>query len=71
MFGGPGANHFEMWTVSHRTCQSVVMDYNPANGDTISGPCKIVNTIGNGNTEIPQVTLPDTEGNSDTSLSGS
>jgi hypothetical protein len=34
------------------------MDYNPSNGDTISGQCNIVNTIGNiGDSSIP---LPDT-----------
>ena len=71
MFGGPGANHFECVLSAIGLAKSVVMDYNPANGDTISGPCKIVNTIGNGNTEIPQITLPDTGGNSDTLLSGS
>ena len=71
MFGGPGANHFECVLSAIGLAKSVVMDYNPANGDTISGPCKIVNTIGNGNTDIPQITLPDTGGNSDTLLPGS
>ena len=53
-----------------------MMDYNPTDGDTISGMCKIVNTQGNGNTDsvdgIPQVTLPDTgETDSSTSETGS
>ena len=71
MYGGPGANHFECVLSAIGLAKSVVMDYNPANGDTISGPCKIVNTIGNGNTDIPQITLPDTDSNSDALTSGS
>lgn len=71
MYGGPGANHFECVLSAIGLAKSVVMDYNPANGDTISGPCKIVNTIGNGNTDIPQVTLPDVDGNIDSLTSGS
>lgn len=71
MYGGPGANHFECVLSAIGLAKSVVMDYNPANGDTISGPCKIVNTIGNGNTDIPQITLPDTDGNIDSLTSGS
>jgi Ca2+-binding RTX toxin-like protein len=69
MFGGPGANHFDCPLSVLGLARGVVMDYNPANGDTISGSCKIVNTIGNSNTGgIPQMSLPDTE---DTSSSGS
>ena len=41
-----------------------MMDYNPTDGDTMSGFCKIVNTQGNDNSNnkidgIPTVTLPD------------
>jgi len=38
--------------------RSVVMDYNPSNGDTILGPCKIDNTIGNNCDSA--IKLPDT-----------
>ena len=42
------------------------MDYNPNEGDTITGKCKLVNTVGNtqnannNNTNIPNINLPDT-----------
>lgn len=69
MFGGPGANHFDCPLSVLGLARGVVMDYNPANGDTISGSCKIVNTIGNSNTGgMPQMSLPNTE---DSSSSGS
>jgi Ca2+-binding RTX toxin-like protein len=58
MYGGKGANHFDCSLSALGLARSVVMDYNPANGDTISGPCKIVNTIGNNGDS--SVTLPDT-----------
>jgi Ca2+-binding RTX toxin-like protein len=58
MFGGKGANHFDCSLSSLGLARSVVMDYNPSNGDTLSGPCKIVNTIGN--TGDSSITLPDT-----------
>jgi Ca2+-binding RTX toxin-like protein len=63
MYGGKGANHFDCSLSALGLARSVVMDYNPANGDTISGPCKIVNTIGDSNDipkQLPQKTLPDT-----------
>ena len=49
------------------------MEYNPSNGDTISGPCKLVNTIGGTNSDsgLPLAGLPDTgETNDESSLSG-
>jgi Ca2+-binding RTX toxin-like protein len=58
MFGGKGANHFDCSLSALGLARSVVMDYNPTNGDTISGPCKIVNTIGNNGDS--SITLPDT-----------
>jgi hypothetical protein len=64
MYGGKGANHFDCQLSALGLARSIVMDYNPTDGDTISGMCKIVNTQGNGNSDsvdgIPQVTLPDT-----------
>ena len=58
MYGSKGANHFDCSLSALGLARSIVMDYNPANGDTISGPCKIVNTIGN--TGDSSITLPDT-----------
>ena len=64
MYGGKGANHFDCSLSALGLARSVVMDYNPSNGDTISGPCKIVNNLSDGSSEriknIPQDTLPDT-----------
>jgi Ca2+-binding RTX toxin-like protein len=45
MSGGPGADHFDCGTST--TAKAVVMDYNPTQGDTISGNCKLVNTVSN------------------------
>jgi hypothetical protein len=61
MNGGGGANHFNCPLSVAGLARSVVLDYNPANGDTISGSCTLVNTIGNNqnNNNIPNVTLPD------------
>jgi Ca2+-binding RTX toxin-like protein len=50
MYRGKGANILTL-------ARSVVMDYNPSNG-AISGPCKIVNTIGNNGDS--SITLPET-----------
>jgi Ca2+-binding RTX toxin-like protein len=58
MYGGKGANHFDCSLSALGLARSVVMDYNPSNGDTIGGPCKIVNTIGNNGDS--SITLPDT-----------
>ncbi len=40
MDGGPGSNGFDCGP------SSIVLDYNPDNGDTVAGKCKIVNNIG-------------------------
>jgi Ca2+-binding RTX toxin-like protein len=65
MYGGKGANHFDCSLPVAGLARSIVMDYNPVNGDTISGECKIVNTIGsgvsNGLGSMSQITLPDTQ----------
>ena len=78
MYGGKGANHFECPLSALGLARSIVMDYNPSNGDTISGFCKIVNTQGNDNSNtidgIPTVTLPDsgeTGSNTDSSSTSS
>jgi Ca2+-binding RTX toxin-like protein len=62
MFGGSGAVHFDCPTSTNGNTKAVVMDYNPAHGDSISGTCKIVNTVSSNNpgTNIPQVTVPST-----------
>jgi len=40
MDGGPGSNDFNCGG------SSIVLDYNPDNGDTVAGKCKIVNNVG-------------------------
>ena len=57
MAGGNGANHFDCPSVG----RSMVMDYNPSKGDTISGKCTLINTIGKVPTNMPGIDLPDTE----------
>jgi Ca2+-binding RTX toxin-like protein len=44
MDGGPGADHFDCGPPTSAG-RSVILDYNPPQGDTISGNCKIVNTV--------------------------
>lgn len=70
MNGGGGANHFTCPLSVAGLARSVVLDYNPANGDTLSGSCSLVNTIGNNqnNNNTPNITLPDS---GDTSSSSS
>jgi Ca2+-binding RTX toxin-like protein len=65
MYGGKGANHFDCTISALGLARSVVMDYNPSKGDTIAGPCKLVNTLDDSNNSerikgIPQTPLPDT-----------
>jgi Ca2+-binding RTX toxin-like protein len=43
MEGGTGSNSFDCGLVP---AKSIVLDYNPDNGDTIAGQCKIVNNVG-------------------------
>jgi hypothetical protein len=40
MDGGPGSNGFDCGS------SSIILDYNPDNGDTIAGKCKIINNVG-------------------------
>jgi Ca2+-binding RTX toxin-like protein len=62
MNGGSGANHFDCPLSVAGLARGVVLDYNPSNGDTISGSCKLVNTVGNANNNNnqPNISLPDT-----------
>jgi Ca2+-binding RTX toxin-like protein len=57
--GGPGANHFDCPLSLLGLARAVVLDYNPDNGDTIAGQCKIVNTVGSGSSaNVPQIDIP-------------
>jgi Ca2+-binding RTX toxin-like protein len=69
MYGGKGANNFDCPLSVLGLARSVVMDYNPTNGDTLSGPCKIINTVGNGNSEGTLGVLPDTQDSEGSSTS--
>jgi hypothetical protein len=64
MYGGKGANHFDCSLSALGLARSVVMDYNPSKGDTIAGPCKIINNLSSDSPNvpkgIPKDTLPDT-----------
>jgi hemolysin type calcium-binding protein len=64
MDGGSGANHFDCPASIAGLARSIVLDYNPANGDTISGQCTLVNNVGpsggGGGGATPKITLPDT-----------
>jgi Ca2+-binding RTX toxin-like protein len=54
--GGKGANHFDCPVSLLGLARAIVLDYNPDNGDTIAGQCKIINTIGNTNPgSIPEI----------------
>ena len=41
MYGGAGMNTFDCGIG-----KGIVLDYNPENGDTLAGQCKIINNIG-------------------------
>lgn len=62
MYGGSGADHFDCPLPALGLATGIVMDYSPTDGDTISGPCKLVNTLGtiSSGTNVPLATLPDT-----------
>jgi Ca2+-binding RTX toxin-like protein len=48
MDGGPGVDHFDCGPPTTSVGpKAVVLDYNPSQGDTIVGNCKIVNTVRN------------------------
>jgi Ca2+-binding RTX toxin-like protein len=62
MYGGKGANTFDCALPVAGLARSIVMDYNPTNGDTLSGQCKVMNTIGNSKSgDISNLGLPDTQ----------
>lgn len=54
MEGGTGSNSFDCGLVP---AKSIVLDYNPDNGDTISGQCKIVNNVGLSTSDV-KITPP-------------
>jgi len=57
--GGSGANHFDCPISLLGLARAVVLDYNPDNGDTIAGQCKIVNTVGSGSSaNVPEINIP-------------
>jgi Ca2+-binding RTX toxin-like protein len=64
MYGGPNADKFDCGSSIASSSAAIVMDYNPNEGDTITGKCKLVNTVGNAqnanNNNIPNINLPDT-----------
>jgi RTX calcium-binding nonapeptide repeat (4 copies) len=73
MNGGGGANHFDCPVSIAGLARSIVLDYNPSNGDTISGKCTLINNVGptdGGTGSTPQITLPDTGESSSGSSSG-
>jgi Ca2+-binding RTX toxin-like protein len=61
MYGGHDADKFDCGTIA--SSSAIVMDYNQAEGDTISGKCKLVHTVENANNtpnSVPNINLPDT-----------
>jgi Ca2+-binding RTX toxin-like protein len=66
MYGGINADKFDCGSSISSSSAAIVMDYNPNEGDTITGKCKLVNTVGNAqnannnNNNIPNINLPDT-----------
>lgn len=60
MEGGEGANHFDCPLSLLGLARTVVLDYNPHNGDTIAGQCKVINTIDTtGSPDVPDIDTPD------------
>jgi hypothetical protein len=59
MAGGKGANHFDCPASVAGLARSIVLDYNPANGDTISGQCTLVNNVGPSGGAGQATPLPD------------
>ena len=59
--GGQGANHFDCPISLLGLARTVVLDYNPHNGDTIAGQCKVVNTVGmdGSSADVPDINIPD------------
>jgi Ca2+-binding RTX toxin-like protein len=62
MYGGPNADKFDCGTVGS---SAIVMDYNPNEGDTITGKCKLVNTVGNAQNNVSNIELPNTGDNAE------
>jgi len=67
MYGGPNADKFDCGSTIASSSAAIVMDYNPNEGDTITGKCKLVNTVGdaqnannNNSNNIPNINLPNT-----------
>lgn len=61
MKGDEGSNHFDCPLSLLGLARAIVLDYNPDNGDTIAGVCKIVNTVVGDDTgaeKIPKIDLP-------------
>jgi Ca2+-binding RTX toxin-like protein len=57
--GGQGANHFDCPISLLGLARAVVLDYNPHNGDTIAGQCKVVNTVGPTDSNLaPNIKIP-------------
>ena len=61
MVGGNGADHFDCPVPALGLARGIVLDYNPSQGDTLSGQCKLINTVGSVPTNVPSINLPDTE----------
>jgi Ca2+-binding RTX toxin-like protein len=59
--GGQGANHFDCPISLLGLARTIVLDYNPHNGDTIAGQCKVVNTLGLGgsSSDVPDIDIPE------------
>jgi len=60
MKGGSGANHFDCPLSLLGLARAIVLDYNPENGDTIGGQCKVINNVDDpGADNVPKLKLPD------------
>ena len=59
--GGQGANHFDCPLSLLGLARAIILDYNPHNGDTIAGQCKVVNTVGvaSSSSDVPDIDIPD------------
>lgn len=63
MKGGSGANHFDCPLSLLGLARAIVLDYNPDNGDTIAGQCKVINTVigDDGDGDVPKIDLPNSD----------
>ena len=55
MNGGAGMNTFDCGGIG----KGIILDYNPSNGDTIAGQCKIINNVGVDFPSEPDITPPE------------